>query len=221
MPIDLLLRLRALFKRTTVDRQIDEEVQFHVDRQIESYTKAGLDHTEAIRRTRLEFGGIDQVKEDYRDALGVRLLDNLRRDLRLALRTLAATPMVSVVAGLSLALGIGANTAIFSIASSLLLRPLPVERPDQLVLLTSNPTVNQGVWSNPAWERIRDRHADLFEATFAFSRRMTRFNLAQGGRTDFVDGVYASGHYFDALGATSSSWTRTRLPRQRSTQSRI
>src|SRR5437773_2507124 len=111
-----------------------------------------------------------------------------------------ATPVVTLVVILSLALGIGANTAMFSIVNSLLLRALPVERADRLVLLLSNPSVTpSSPWSNPVWEQIRDRHADLFQDVFAFSRRTTRFNLAQGGQTDFVDGVYASGRYFDAL----------------------
>jgi hypothetical protein len=71
------------------------------------------------------------------------------------------------------------------------------------VLLLSDPSVNLGsLWTNPQWEQIRDRHADVFQTTFAFSRRMTRFNLARGGHTDFVDGVFASGHYFDALRVT-------------------
>jgi putative ABC transport system permease protein len=124
-------------------------------------------------------------------------------DLRIAIRTLRATPVVTVVVILSLALGSGANTAMFTIVNSLLLRALPVERPDRLVLLQSDPSdpsVNRGApWTNPQWEQLRDRHADLFQTTFAFSRRTTRFNLAQGGRTDFVDGVFASGQYFDAL----------------------
>jgi len=121
-------------------------------------------------------------------------------DLRLALRTIRATPVVTLVVILSLALGIGANTAIFSIVNSLLLRALPVDRADRLVLLLSNPSVIQNSpWPNPAWEEIRDHHAGLFQETFAFSRRTTRFNFAQGGQTDFVDGVYASGRYFDAL----------------------
>ena len=122
-------------------------------------------------------------------------------DLRLAVRALRATPVVTLVVVLSLALGIGANTAIFSIVNSLLLRALPVAQPDRLVLLLSNPSVTPGSpFSNPVWEEIRDHHADLFEQTFAFSRRTTRFNLALGGQTDFVDGVYASGRYFDGLG---------------------
>jgi putative ABC transport system permease protein len=124
-------------------------------------------------------------------------------DLRVVIRTLRATPVVTLVILLSLALGIGANTAMFSIVNSLLLRALPVERADRLVLLLSNPSVNPGSpWTNPQWEQIRDRHGDLFQTTFAFSRRTTRFNLAHGGPSDFVDGVYASGQYFEALRVT-------------------
>ena len=122
-------------------------------------------------------------------------------DLRIAIRTLRATPLLTLVVVLSLALGIGANTAMFSIVNGLLLRALPVERPDRLVLLLSNPSLApSSPWSNRVWEQIRDRHAGLFKTTFAFSRRTTRFDFAQGGRTDFVDGIFASGHYFDGLG---------------------
>src|SRR6266699_1533713 len=98
---DFLLRLRALFRRTAVDREIDEELRFQVDRQIESHKKAGLDDAEAARRARLEFGGLDQIKEEYRDALGVRAIDRLRQDVRFSLRSLRATPTVTAVAVLS------------------------------------------------------------------------------------------------------------------------
>jgi predicted permease len=121
-------------------------------------------------------------------------------DFRVAVRTLRATPVVTLVVITSLALGSGANTAMFSIVNSLLLRSLPVERADRLVLLQSNPSITpNSPWPNPVWEEIRDHHADLFQETFAFSRRTTRFNLAQSGQTDLVDGIYASGGYFDAL----------------------
>jgi putative ABC transport system permease protein len=113
------------------------------------------------------------------------------QDVRLAVRQLRASPLVSAVAILSLALGIGANTAIFSIVNSLLLRPLPVRQPQQLVTLT------QGSWTNPIWEQIRDRH-ELFESAFAWSA--TRFNLASGGEAEFVDGIWASGGMFESLG---------------------
>src|SRR5262245_38863015 len=115
MGSDLILRLRALFRRSRVETEIDEELRFHLDHQIAAYEQAGLDRREAVRRARSEFGGVEQIKEEYRDALGVRMATDLWRDLRSAVRSLAATPAVSMVAALSLALGIGANTAIFSI----------------------------------------------------------------------------------------------------------
>ena len=118
---DWMLRLRALFRRAAVEDDIDAELQFHLDHQVQAYLARGLDRAEAMRRARLEFGGLDQIKEEYRDALGVRAIDRLRQDVRFSLRSLRATPTVTAVAILSLALGIGANAAIFSIINSLLL----------------------------------------------------------------------------------------------------
>jgi predicted permease len=117
-------------------------------------------------------------------------------DLRDAFRALRATPVVTTVAMLSLALGIGANTAIFSILNSLLLRTLPVKAPQQLaVVATSND--GRDSWTNPIWEQIRDR-ADLFDGAMAWSS--SRFNLSQTSQTEYVDGVWASGRFFDVLG---------------------
>jgi predicted permease len=117
-------------------------------------------------------------------------------DLRLAVRALRATPIVSIVATLSLALGIGANTAIFSIVNSLLLRALPVHNPQQLALLTDD--VGTGnAWTYAIWDAIRQRR-QAFDGVFASSNM--RFNLASGGETDFVNGLWASGNMFDTLG---------------------
>src|SRR5262245_36497067 len=115
MLTDLVHRLTSLLNPARVERDVDDELRFHLERQIESYERAGVDHAEAVRRARLEFGGADQIKDEYRDALGVRAVDNAVRDVRVAARSLIATPVVSTVAVLSLALAIGANTAIFSI----------------------------------------------------------------------------------------------------------
>jgi len=116
------------------------------------------------------------------------------RDLRDAFRSLVATPVVSVVAILSLALGIGANTAIFSILDSLILRTLPVKEPQRLVM------IDRGSWTNPIWEAIRDRQ-QAFDGATAWSP--TRFNLAAGGQTEMVDGVWASGRFFEVLGTSA------------------
>ena len=123
--------------------------------------------------------------------------------MRLAIRAYRANPVVAAVAVLSLALGIGATSAIFSIADSLLFRTLPVDRPDRLGLLMSIPSGPQpgvSAWSNPVWEQIRERRHELFQTAFAYSARPARFNLASGGQTEFVDGQFVSGDYFEALG---------------------
>ena len=135
-------------------------------------------------------------------------------DLRLAVRALRTTPIVSLVAVLSLALAIGANTAIFSLVNSLLLRELPVKAPQQLAMMTDGTVMSNGTgrrsWTNPIWEQMRSRR-DLYDGLFAWSNQ--RFNLAAGGETLFVEGLWASGGLFDTLGVPAihrcapRSWT--------------
>ena len=117
-------------------------------------------------------------------------------DLRDAFRALRATPVVSAVAILSLALGIGANTAIFSLVNSLMLRSLPVKEPQRLVQVLAGPTRTS--FSNPLWEQVRERDHQLFDGAFAYST--SRFNIARGGEAQLVNGVMASGEFFDVLG---------------------
>ena len=148
------------------------------------------------------------MKEEYRDALGVRVIDRLRRDVRFALRSLRATPTVTAVAVLSLALGIGANAALFSIINSLLLRMLPVKDPARLVLLTDTPTRARS-WSYPIWLEIHKRQ-HLFEDSAGWS--FTRFDLSSGGETQFVDGLWVSGSFFETLGV-KAALGRTLSPR--------
>src|SRR5260221_497879 len=121
----------------------------------------------------------------------------LWQDLKLAFRTLRATPVVTAVAILSLALGIGANTAIFSIVNSLLLRTLPVTDPSRLVLVGDTTGNNANSWTYAIWDNIRQR-AQAFNGALAWSSN--RFNLAQGGETRPVDGMYVGGDYFGVLG---------------------
>jgi len=142
----------------------------------------------AIRRT----GPLQQAAASI-----VRFIDGFWRDLSLACRTLGGSPIVTLVAAASLALGIGANTAIFSVVNSLLLRTLPVNDPARLVLITDTARDYVRAWSYPVWAEIRQRPR-LFERAAAWS--FTRFNLSIGGETEFVEGIWATGAFFETLG---------------------
>jgi predicted permease len=122
------------------------------------------------------------------------LVDDLRKDLRNGVRQSTRNPGFTAITVLTLALGIGANAALFSIFNSLILRPLPVRDPDSLALLTD------GSWSYPIWNEIAARQTELFAGAFAWAAQ--RFDLSAGGQTEPVDGAYVSGRFFDVLGVT-------------------
>jgi putative ABC transport system permease protein len=199
---DLFYRLRALFRREAVESEADAELRFHFERQVEKHLKTGMTREEAVRRARIEFGGHEQLKEEIRDARGVNLVETLFQDIRYALRILGRTPVVSCIAVLSLALGIGANTAIFSLIDTVVLRMLPVSKPEELVQLRirsvrSAKEDGSPGFTNPLWEEVRNRQ-DVFSGVFAWGS--TKFDLSQGGAVHKVNGVFASGEFFTTLG---------------------
>ena len=183
------------------DDRLDKELQFHVDARIADLVAEGLTPEEARRRTRLEFGGVMQTKEAVRDLHLWSFIEGLLQDLRLAFRTLRATPVVTFVAVLSLALGIGANTAMFSLVNSLLLRSLPVKDPPRLVLLRSHEREGYPEWSFPVWSEVRQR-PQLFDGMAAWSPT-ARANFTVEGQTLKADGFLASGSFFDTLGVSA------------------
>jgi hypothetical protein len=183
---------RRLLQRDRVERQLDAELRDHFERLVADYVREGVTEADARRRARLEFGGMEQVKEQCRDARGTRWVDEIVQDVRYGLRLLRRSPAFTLVAVSSLALGIGANSAIFTLVDRVLLKSLPVRDPHQLVLLYG------GSWTNPVWEQIRDRQSDFGAGAFAWLD--DRFDLSQGGATEFVEGIWASGGFFDVLG---------------------
>ena len=188
--------LRGLFRRTDVDRELTEELKTFLEMAIDRHLATGMTRDQAVRAARIEVGSFDVARENVRDSGWESIVDTLWQDVRTGLRTLRRSPVVTLVAVISLALGIGANTAIFSILDSLLLRRLSVPEPERLVLV-SQEGVTGAELSNPVWEQMRD-HATVFESSFASSK--FRLDLAQGGPTAFVYGVWATGRFFDVLG---------------------
>jgi hypothetical protein len=124
---------RRLLQRGRVERQLDVELRDHLDRLTDDHRRAGLSEREARRRARLEFGGLEQVKEDCRDVRGTRWLEEIAQDLRYGSRLLRQSPVFTLVAVASLALGIGANSAIFALVDKVLLTALPVRDPQRLL----------------------------------------------------------------------------------------
>src|ERR1043165_510431 len=130
----LFQRLRALFRRDHLEHELDEEIRAHLEMQIEDYQHQGMTAEEARYAALRKFGGVDQVKETYRDRRGLPVFETLFRDLAYGLRMLRRSPGTTLVAVLSLAFGIGVNTALFSAVDAVLLQSLPVEAPDRLVV---------------------------------------------------------------------------------------
>src|SRR4051794_31295998 len=181
-----------LFARTRLESELDAELRDHVERMAADLKASGADPAEAHRRALASLGGLDPTKEYCRDARGTRWVEDTLQDVKYAIRALSRAPGFAVVAVLSLALGIGANTAIFSLVNSLLLRATPVHEPDRLV------RIDQGSFTNPIWEQIRDHHADIFQGVAAYSG--DEFNISPSGQAELVQGLWTSGAFFDVLG---------------------
>jgi predicted permease len=176
---------------------LDTELRYHFERLVRDFIASGVEPDEARRRARLEFGGLEQIKEDCRDVRG-RWLQDLFRDLRYTARTLRRSPGFLAVAVLSLALGIGANTAIFTLIDTLMLRSLPVKDPSRLVQVTRlTPSGKPGVVSYPLFEYFRDHMKSIAGAAAELSGNPM---LVVDGALEVVNTEMVSGGYFALLG---------------------
>ncbi len=198
--------LRNLFRKNRVERDLDREASSYVEALTREKIAAGQSPEEARRQALVEFGGVEQVKEQVREARAGALLDQLWQDVRYGLRTLRASPGFATVAVLTLALGIGANTAIFSLLNAVTLRALPVEEPGELAeirMVVRKPRTGQfngrrPELTNPQWELIRQRQQG-FSAVMAW--HTASFNLAERGEDRIIDNsLFVSGDFFRVLG---------------------
>jgi len=195
-----LARLFSIFNRRRREREFTEELESHLAFHIEDNLRAGMSPEEARRQARIKLGGVTQTQELHREQRGLPMLETLFQDLRFGLRMLRKNPGFSLIAVLTLALGIGANTAIFSVVNAVLLRPLPYAAPERLVFIY-NSVPGWGIQKLGLFEaeflRLRDQARALEQVSLYTSTTLT---LTGAGEPERVSSGTASGELFAALG---------------------
>ncbi len=195
-----LRRLWALLRRRRLDREFDEEVTTHLILQEQEFRRSGMSANQARDAALREFGGVAMTKELCRERRGVSWIETAGKDLRYATRGLRQNKAFAIAAVLSLALGIGANTAIFTLFRALMLRMLPVARPQELVTLYRTGGWGRGYSSYPLYLEIQKR-GDLFQAVLARSSvDKVRFSTGAPGGAETVQREHVTGNYFQTLG---------------------
>jgi hypothetical protein len=198
----LFHRLRANLRRGKVEREMDRELQFHLEMETAENIRRGMSEEEARRAALLSFGGVEQTKEAYRDIARFRRLEDLWQDLRYGARMLLKNPGFTAVAVIALALGIGANTAIFSVVNAVLLKPLPYYDPQRLVLVTEVPPEKDGErggeYAGSIDYILWQAESKAFDHLIAFNWSNTY--LTGRGEPERLDSVWTTANLFPALG---------------------
>jgi MacB-like periplasmic core domain len=193
------LRLRALFFRSKMEEELDEEVRFHLEREIEENIARGMTQEEARYAAIRSFGGVERVKEESRDVWGVRLVEVLWQDLRFSARMLSKQPGFTAVVVLTLALGIGVNTAIFTLFNTQL-RPLPVKDPNTVVHLDYRTARNREGFSFPNY-RYFQGNARIFSGLIAFFEESDLMEVNSASEEPGeLTGTFVSDNFFSVLG---------------------
>lgn len=181
----------TIVDRPRMEREMDAELRFHIEAYAEDLVRSGVPRQEALRRARIEFGAIERAKQECRDARRVNFFDSLMQDLHYGLRMLGKKPGFTAVAALTLALGIGANTAIFSLVNGILLIPLPYPNPEQLVSIT-------GTYPKGGVVAMRQQMRTTDVAAYYEGHE---FNLTGVGQPVRLTGTLVSAQFFSVLGA--------------------
>ena len=197
---------RNLFRRAGVERDLDQEVRSYAEMLTDERVRTGVPPDSARREALMELGGVEQVKQKVREVRAGTVLESFVQDIRHGLRLLLKSPAFTVVATLSLALGIGANTAIFQLLDVVRLRTLPVPHPQELSeIYLADTTGIRGskqswfdVLTNPLWERVRDHRPEAFSGVLAWTE--DDFNIAPQGQVRHAEGLWVSGDFFHVLG---------------------
>jgi putative ABC transport system permease protein len=200
----IALRLRALLRRSAAERDLDDEIRLHIELETAKNIKLGMSKGEARRAAMRDFGGVEVTKEAHRDGRGTRTLEELAADVKFALRTMSRAPAITGAAIITLALGIGANTAIFSAVDAVILRPLPFAAPNRLVTLwEENP--------DRGWRQAQVAPANFFdwaeqvqsfESAAAYVDFKSNTTLTGYGEPKLLVAASVTGTFFSVLGVT-------------------
>src|SRR5499426_3763870 len=194
---ELTFIIRRLIHRRRAERELDDEIRAHLEMETSQNVADGMSPEDARLAARRSFGSVALSKEDSRAMWRFWLLEILWQDLRYGVRMLLKNPGFTTIAVLTLSLGIGANTAIFTLLDKVLIRPLPVERPDQLVTFVEDAGGAAAIFSYPLYADLRDRN-DVLSGVVAFEQRP--FSMSDGNATERVIGQIVTGNYFTVLG---------------------
>lgn len=200
---DAWYRLRALFGRGSMERDLEDEFAFHLEMEARKYEAQGMDAAEARRQAAVKFGGAERFKEQARSSWGVSPLTDVFSDVRYAARQIRKNPAFSLLAALTLALGIGGTVALFSVVNGLLLRPLPVKDEDRIMTFWSDYN-----WRGEEFDFVKER-VRTFETLAAYSNE--GFSLRSDDGSTLHMATVASAELFDVLG-TQPLLGRTFLP---------
>ncbi|HKW02385.1 MAG TPA: ABC transporter permease [Vicinamibacterales bacterium] len=195
--------LSRLLGRERLERELDAELAHHVSEEARRLEREGVAADDARRQALARFGGIEPIKEQARDARGTRWIEDLSRDVRYAFRMMRRSPMFTAAAVVSLAVGIGANAAIFSISDALLLRPLDVTRPNELWF------VNRAGFASPnyrlSYPSLMHLQVAVPDVQFAASAAANRIQIDREGGAELALGQLVSGNWFDVLGVSAAA----------------
>lgn len=199
---DLVSRLRALIFRRAEERELDEELRFHVEQEAAERRSAGASDAEARRRSAIALGGIEQVKEEVRDARGTRMFEDIKGDIAYAIRTLMRAPGFALVVILTLAVGIGGTTAVFSAVDAVLLQPLPYQEPGQLVRLyqTSTQQPDMRTFVSPVhYLAFREQLSSFDGLAAILTYSATGADIGTAGDVRRIRVLPTSANYFDVV----------------------
>jgi predicted permease len=189
---------RGAFRRSRFEREMDDELRFHIEARTEDLVRSGISPRDAVRRAHLQFGGLEVLKESCRESRGLALVDESARNLRYAIRSFRRSPGFTAIAVISLALAIGGNSAMFTLIDALLLKPLPVREADRLVVfMAPNHPEQAGIYTYSDYIQLRDQTTMLSDVVAQiYSPKSMRWEDAD----EPAGSWFVSGNYFPALG---------------------